>query len=81
MPLVFRHGAFRVFFYSNEGSPREPMHVHVRRGRDEVKVWLEPELAVGSSFGFNAKTVSEVVELVASRREEIERAWHDHFGD
>ncbi|HMK89067.1 MAG TPA: DUF4160 domain-containing protein [Methylocystis sp.] len=29
MPVVFRQGACSFFFYSNEGDPREPMHVHV----------------------------------------------------
>jgi hypothetical protein len=27
MPVVFRQGGFKFFFYSNEGDPREPMHV------------------------------------------------------
>jgi hypothetical protein len=29
MPVVLRYKGFRFFFYSNEGSPREPVHVHV----------------------------------------------------
>jgi hypothetical protein len=28
MPVVFRHRGFRFFCYSNEGSPREPVHIH-----------------------------------------------------
>jgi hypothetical protein len=42
MPVIFREGGFRFFFYSNEGDPREPMHVHVMRDRDEAKFWLYP---------------------------------------
>lgn len=30
MPVIFRHKSFRFFFYSNEGNPREAMHVHIR---------------------------------------------------
>ena len=33
MPVVFRYKGFRFFFYSNEGNPREPVHVHVMGGR------------------------------------------------
>jgi hypothetical protein len=28
MPVVFRYRGFRFFFYSNEGNPREPVHIH-----------------------------------------------------
>lgn len=81
MPLVFRDGAFRVFFYSNEGQPREPRHVHVRSGGNEAKIWLEPNVAVAASYGFNAKTLGEIIEMISSRREEIDKVWHEHFGD
>ncbi len=80
MPVVFRHGAFRIFFYSNEGTPREPLHVHVRRGKEEAKLWIDPDVAIAESSGFNAKTLGEIVQLVSGRRDEIERAWHDYFG-
>ncbi len=41
MPVVFRYKGFRYFFYSNEGSPREPVHVHVRAGSGEAKLRLD----------------------------------------
>ena len=31
MPIVFRSDGFKFFFYSNEGDPREPLHVHVAK--------------------------------------------------
>jgi hypothetical protein len=35
MPVVFRESGLRYYFFSNEGSPREPMHIHVKgRGCD-----------------------------------------------
>jgi hypothetical protein len=30
MPVVFRDGGLRYHFFSNEGSPREPPHIHVK---------------------------------------------------
>lgn len=81
MPVVFRYGAFRVFFYSNEGIPREPIHVHVRQGDAEAKVWLDPEVAIAESRRFNARTLGEILELVSARRQQIEEAWHGHFRD
>lgn len=44
MPEVFRWRGFRFFFYSNEGSPREPCHVHVEHADGEAKVRHDPEI-------------------------------------
>ena len=80
MPVVFRYKGFRFFFYSNEGNPREPVHVHVRAGGCEAKLWLDPEIRVAASYGFDAATLRELVEAAQSHRELIERAWNDYFG-
>jgi hypothetical protein len=44
MPTVFYERGFRFFFYSNEGSPREPMQIHVEKDKDEAEFWLNPEV-------------------------------------
>ena len=79
MAVVFRYKGFRFFFYSNEGSPREPVHVHVRSGSSEAKLWLESQVRVAASFGFDAGTLRELVEVAQSNRVLIERAWHEYF--
>jgi len=33
MPQIFRIGAYIVYFWSDEGLPTEPVHVHVAEGR------------------------------------------------
>jgi hypothetical protein len=80
MPVVFRYKGFRFFFYSNEGSPRKRAHVHVRAGSSEAKLWLEPRVRVAASYGFDAGTLRELVEVAQANRELIERTWHDYFG-
>ncbi len=79
MPVVFRYRGFRFFLYSNEGSPREPCHVHVRSGSSEAKIWLDPQVQVASSFGFDAGTLRELVEVAQANRVLIERTWHEYF--
>ncbi|ODS91479.1 MAG: hypothetical protein ABS45_11190 [Comamonas sp. SCN 65-56] len=79
MPVIFRHQAFRFFFYSNEGNPREAMHVHVRSGEGEAKFWLAPEVYLADSDGFDASTLRKLRELVVENQTLIERAWNDHF--
>lgn len=80
MPTVFRHDGFRYFFYSNEGDPREPTHVHVTRDRNEAKFWLYPKPAVAYNRGFSARVLADLLRTIEGRRGQIERAWHDHFG-
>ena len=33
MPQIFRIGTYTVYFWSNEGVPLEPIHVHIAEGR------------------------------------------------
>jgi len=80
MPVVFRYKGFRFFFYSNEGSPREPVHVHVRAASGEAKLWMTPQVRIADSIGFDAGTLRELVKAAQDNRELIERTWHEYFG-
>ena len=81
MPVVFRHQGIRFHFFSNEGSPREPIHIHANRNDAEAKVWLVPDIRVVESFGFTRREQAELVRIVELRRDEIVRVWHEHFGE
>lgn len=75
MPVVFRYKGFRFFYYSNEGSPREALHIHVRGDGCEAKFWLTPMV----SDGFDSRTLRELAEVVEQNFELIERSWNEHF--
>jgi len=77
MPTVARVGAYRLFFFSNEGA--EPPHIHVQRERYLAKFWLEP-VALARVTGFRAVELRRIERLVASRREMILDAWREYFG-
>ena len=79
MPVVLRLEGFRFMFYSNEGDPREPVHIHVRQGRDEAKFWLSPEVSLAYNDGFDARTLNRIRRFVEEHREHLERAWHEYF--
>lgn len=79
MPVVFRYKAHRFFFYSNEGSPREPLHVHVIGSGGEAKLWLKPSVRVAASEGFDARLLGELVAVAARNIDLIERSWNEHF--
>jgi Domain of unknown function (DUF4160) len=80
MPTVFRARGFRFFFYSNEGRPREPPHVHVEQGRREAKFWLRPAAHLAYNDGFSARALRELLTMIESNRERIEKAWNEFFG-
>ena len=79
MPVVFRERGFRFFFYSNEGSPREPLHIHVERDDVEAKFWLRPAVRVAYNDGYDARTLRELQSLIEVNFIRIERAWNEHF--
>ena len=78
MPVVFGYKSFRLF-YSNEGNPREAMHIHVRDPGGEAKFWLTPSVDLADSDGFDAKTLRELRSEVVANKALIERTWNDHF--
>lgn len=80
MPVIFRYRGFNFFFYSNEGTPREPVHVHVGSAELEAKFWLFPEILVAYNDGYSARTLRLLVEIIEENEELIVRAWNDHFG-
>ena len=79
MPEVFRERGFRFFFYSNEGSPREPVHIHAEKDGIEAKFWVNPEIRVAYNDGYNARTLRELLEIVEANKNLIERTWHEFF--
>jgi len=81
MPVVFRHKGFRFAFYSNEGDPREPVHIHAIKDGIDAKFWLSPEILLSYNDGFNARTLRELTEVIAQRREFIMKAWDEFFGE
>jgi len=79
MPVVFRSGGFKFFFYSNEGDPREPVHIHVRGADGVAKFWVKP-VGLDPSDGYDARVLRELESLVKNRAALIERTWHEYFG-
>ena len=42
MPQLFKIGPYIIFFWSNEGEPLEPVHVHVAQqvSPNATKIWI-----------------------------------------
>lgn len=76
MPTVLRIGAFRFFFYANEGQ--EPAHIHVQADNKLAKFWLKP-VNLANSIGFNAKQLNQLLGLVRENEALFLEAWNDFF--
>jgi hypothetical protein len=79
VPLVFRKGGLRYFFFSNEGSPREPRHIHVQGRGSDAKLWLDPEITIAESYGFSSGELARILATVRENRELLIEAWDEHF--
>ena len=70
-------GPYWFFFYSFDYN--EPMHVHVRRERQQAKFWLGP-VALAWNRGFSARELNDIRRLIVLNEQVIIEAWHEHCG-
>ena len=76
MPTLLRAYGYRFqFFMADHG---EPPHVHVSGHGRNAKVWLEGP-TVAYARGFSRYELAKVTKLIVTHREEMLRAWYEHF--
>ncbi|MCA1241268.1 DUF4160 domain-containing protein [Stappia stellulata] len=78
MPTIFEWKGWKFLFYSLDGH--EPPHVHVRKDRKEVKIWLE-SLAVAKNRRCSDQDISAILKVVTRNRDAFVERWHEYFGD
>ncbi|MBU6297282.1 MAG: DUF4160 domain-containing protein [Alphaproteobacteria bacterium] len=77
MPTVPRWNGYRFYFFSNEGQ--EPPHIHVDRGENTVKFWLDP-VEIARNIGFAPRELNVIERKVQEERENFIKAWDVYFG-
>jgi hypothetical protein len=80
MPVILRFRGYVFFFFSNEGNPLEPVHVHVRKDECVAKFWVEPEVVLQESYGFSSIELRELLKIVEENKSLVERRWYEYFG-
>ncbi len=87
MPQVFKLGSYWVYFWTNEGKPLEPIHVHVAQGSptsNGTKIWITKS---GKCFLCNnnakipQKTLKNIMRIIEARSAEIIGKWYSYFGE
>lgn len=79
MPKVLEVNGYKFFFFSNEGNPLEPCHIHVRKAGNLAKLWVDMEVSVADNVGFSSSDLKEIKEITLKNRECIRRAWDEFF--
>lgn len=78
MPTVLLIHGFRFFFFSGDTS--EPIHVHVKKGDGDGKIWIEPEIRIAYLVDFNKQEEKQIMEIVEQNRQMIKDKWNEFFG-
>jgi hypothetical protein len=75
MPTIYIEG-YRFRFYSSDRN--EPPHMHVLRGGNEAKIWLEP-VEAAYNRGYNQAELARICRLTGQNLNLLLENWHDHF--
>jgi len=77
MPTIFEWKGWKFLFFSLDRS--EPPHVHVRKDRKELKLWLDP-VHVAYNRRVPDHEVNAIIDVVNEHRKEFIDAWNRYFG-
>jgi hypothetical protein len=77
MPTIFEWKGWKFLFFSLDR--REPPHVHVRKDRKELKLWLDP-VRVAYNRRVPDHEVNAIIDVVNEHRKEFIDAWNRYFG-
>ena len=86
MPQVFKIGSYWVYFWSNEGIPIEPVHVHISEGapsENTTKVWITASgkcLLANNNSNIPPKILRNMMRVIEARSEEVIQKWISFFG-
>lgn len=86
MPQIFRIGPYLIYFWSNEGDPSEPVHVHIAEGvpsAGATKVWITRSgkcLLCNNNSRIPNRTLKIVMRIIEARSAEIVAKWISYFG-
>lgn len=85
MPQVFKLGSYWVYFWTNEGRPLEPVHVHISQGKptsNATKVWITKAgkcLLCNNNSQIPSRTLRNMMRIIEARSSEVLQEWFKYF--
>ena len=73
MPTALGAGPYRFYFYSYDCG--EPRHMHVDRENMSAKFWLDPDVALEESYGYNRRELRDIERIAREHLEALRNAW------
>ncbi|PYB72578.1 DUF4160 domain-containing protein [Rhizobium wuzhouense] len=77
MPTIFEWKGWKFLFFSLDRAG--PPHIHVRKDRKELKLWLDP-VRVAYNRRVADHEVNAIIDVVNEHRKEFIDAWKRYFG-
>lgn len=87
MPQIFRIGPYRVYFWSNENNPLEPIHVHIAEGepsKNATKIWITQcgkGLLANNYSKIPERSLGNMIRFIEANSDEIRKRWMEQFGE
>ena len=87
MPQIFKVGAYVIYFWSNEGFPPEPVHVHLAEGtptENATKIWITKLgkcILCHNKSKIPPKVLKNIIEIIEARSHDVIDKWHKFFGE
>lgn len=75
MPTCIIEG-YKFRFYSSDIG--EPPHMHVIRGENEAKIWLQP-VEIENNHGFKFSELNYILKLTHQNQNRLLEIWNDYF--
>jgi len=79
MPVVLRVGNYNFLFFSNEGNPLEPVHIHVRQNKLIAKFWLIPKVKLADNYGFSSQELNKISKIIEENKQLFIEKWNEYF--
>lgn len=84
MPKYAKFIGYYLFFWSNEGKPLEPLHIHVGKEvhKNATKIWILSDGSTqieSNSENINAKDLRRICRLIEEHAKDIVKMWEEYF--
>lgn len=87
IPDISELFGYRIFFWSDEGKPLEPVHVHINKGKPSVnstKYWIRKDgslMQANNNSHIPDKDLKRIEGFIEMYAFDIINRWEQYFGE